>query len=155
MLKSREAVELYLRRTKQLIGEADSVDNAGGTFSPPSLDDSEYLEGLITVNSQINRNVLYFALFLIFAVFVAVTISAQRTGSIHVLLQVLGVGTASEAGLLTWVLRIWAEYNRFSVILILCRKLSPEDLMKAMLSLNLGFGEKANQGKKTKGSELI
>jgi hypothetical protein len=147
MLSSQEVIQRYLRNAKQLVGEPDSIDNAGGTFSPPTQKDSQYLETLIRDNGSINKQVLYFALFLVLIVFVAAIITIPKDGSLKMLLGVVGVGTGSEIGLLAWILRIWAEYNRFAIIMVLCQRLDPEELMRVMLTLNLAFNQESKKSR--------
>jgi hypothetical protein len=139
MPSSRDVIKEYLRKANQLVGEADSVEHAGGTYSPPTEEDNHYLERMISRSSSMNLITLCFALCLVAAVFVVVTVAIVRSGSVAMVLKVVGIGGGSEAGLLAWTLRAWSEYNRFEMMLILCRRLSPEDLMKAMLALNDGL----------------
>ncbi len=142
MLSSQEAVREYLKRTKQLVGEADSIENAGGTLTLPTEKDSQFLQGLIQENAAANRRVLYFSLFLAVVVFVATLIVSPKNGSLQALLTVVGVGTSFEAGILAWVLRVWSEYNRFAILQILCTRLGPEELMRSMLALNFSQGKR-------------
>jgi len=140
MRSSREVIREYLKNAKQLVNESESVADAGGTYKPPTEKDSSYLENLILDNSRVNRYVLFFSLFLILVVFVLTIAALPRNGSIQPMLEVVGIGAGSEAGLLAWLLRAWSEYNRFSILLILCKRLEPGELMRVAVAWDLGFG---------------
>jgi hypothetical protein len=99
----------------------------------PDEADNEFMRGLILEQSKTNRRTLSFAFCLIAIVFFVALLTAVRTGaSVPAILGVAGIGGGCEAGLLTWVWRLWKEYNKFGFLLILSRSLPPEDLMKAV-----------------------
>ncbi|WP_158749968.1 hypothetical protein [Acidobacterium sp. S8] len=135
-MSSQDVMRVYLERVGQLTRSGSGPEMMGTKRQTPTKEDSQNLRSLIGSQARTNRLVLFFALFLILVVFVCALISAVHSGgSSNSILAVAGIGTGAEAGLLAWVLHLWSEYNKFGFLLILSERLSPEDLMKAVLAL--------------------
>jgi hypothetical protein len=145
-MNSQEVMRKYLREIGQLPLSSEGPDFAGKPARQPTESDNEFLRGLIREQSRVNLGALIFAFSLILMVFIAALATGVKTGnSATSLLSIGGIGTGCEAGLMTWVFRLWREYNRFGFLLILSQRLSPEDLMKAVGAMY--FGKETPKGK--------
>jgi hypothetical protein len=147
-MNSTEIIRNYLQAVGQLPKSLNGPDMAGPAKRGPTQKEVEDLRKLVKDQSNTNRAVLFFGLLLILVVFIVAMITAIRSGSsVSAILGVAGIGTGVEAGLLTWVLYLWSEYNRFSFLLILSQRLNPEEFTKATLGL---FLEKKSERKHSK-----
>lgn len=135
-MSSLDVMRSYLESVGQLTKSLHGPDMAGPTKRRPTQEDVEDLQKLIADQAGTNRIVLFFGLSLILVVFIVALIAAIRSGSSSgAILGVAGIGTGAEAGLLTWVLHLWSEYNKFSFLLIISRHLDPDETTKTILAL--------------------
>jgi hypothetical protein len=147
-MNSTEIMRNYLQAVGQLPKSLNGPDMAGPAKRRPTQKEVEDLQKLVNDQAATNRIVLFLGLFLILVVFIVALISAIRTGSsVSAILGVAGIGTGVEAGLLTWVLYLWSEYNKFSFLLILSQRLDPEEYTKAILALFLTKKSERKQAK--------
>lgn len=135
-MSSLDVMRSYLESVGQLTKSLHGPDMAGPSKRKPTQKDVDDLQKLVTDQAGTNRIVLFFGLSLILVVFIVALIAAIRSGSSPgAILGVAGIGTGAEAGLLTWVLHLWSEYNKFSFLLIISRHLDPDETTKAILAL--------------------
>jgi hypothetical protein len=147
-MSSNEVMRMYLERLGQLPMSVNSVANAGSTTREPSASDSAFLRELASQQSAVNRRVLTVGLTMVVVVFIVALVGGVKSGgSPPAILASVGIGGGAEAGLLTWVLRLWREYNIFSFLLLLSQgdRLSPTELMKVVGEMSFG-----SEGRTTK-----
>jgi hypothetical protein len=137
-VSSRKVMQEYLRAIGQLPMSIGGPEMCGPPLRKPSSEEVNTLRKTVEKQIATNRIVLWFGLAMVFVVLVAALFVTFKQGATTgAVLRIAGVGSAVEAGLLAWVLRLWSEYNKFVFLLMLSQGLSPEEFTKVVLSMFL------------------
>jgi hypothetical protein len=137
-MTSREVMRIFLEEVGQLPMSIGGPEMCGPRKREPTSDDLSASREIVMKQIATNRIVLWFALCMVLIVLIAALIATFKLGATtNTVLEIAGVGSGAEAGLLAWVLRLWSEYNKFVFLLILSQSLSPEEFTKVVLSMFL------------------